>query len=135
MNDRHQLPMRACKSVLAAFAVVVVIAGGCGQDARSLPLDPTAARKSLDTALTAWKSGATQDSLKSREPSIIVGDWAWSNGYKLASYKVLDEKALGPNLNCSVELVLAGPQSRTLKQKATYTVTTNPAITVIRDDI
>lgn len=123
------------RNLSAMITAALFFTCGCGQDARSFTLDPAAAKQSLEKALTAWKSGASPDSLKASEPAIVVGDWAWSDGYKLNSFRVLEERSQGPNLHCTVELMVTGPKARTAKQKATYTVSTSPLVTVIRDDI
>jgi hypothetical protein len=136
MNNSQKMHVRGCASFLLIAVGALLTAAGCGgSDARSLALDPTAAKQSLEKALTAWKSGQTPDSLKTSDPAIVVGDWSWSQGYKLTSFKVLNEKSQGPNLCCTVELVVAAPKARAAKQTASYTVTTSPQVTVIRDDV
>ncbi len=135
MHDGDSMSALGIRCALLALAGATMLFSSCSADARSLPLDSNAARQSLETALGAWKSGQTPESLKAGEPSIIVGDWTWSQGYKLTSFRVLEEKSQGPNLYCTVELVVSGPKARAAKQKATYTVSTSPQVTVIRDDI
>lgn len=135
MYDGDSMSAFGIRCALLAMAGATLMLSGCGDDARSVALDPTAARQSLETALGAWKSGQTPESLKAGEPSIIVGDWTWSQGYKLTSFRVLEEKNQGANLYCTVELVVSGPKARAAKQRANYTVSTSPKVTVIRDDI
>lgn len=117
---------------VAAFAAAVLILCGCDTSARSLSLDESKARESLNTALDAWKAGKSLDDLK---PEITVGEWDWRAGKKLVDYEILpDERSDGTNLHIPVRLVLEEKKGKSSKPEVIYVVGTSPVITVFRQD-
>jgi hypothetical protein len=113
---------------LAALTLV-----GCG---KSRPkADPEVARDTLRAALGAWKKGESADVLKERSPPIHVADHEWQGGFALLDYQVsAKDQLFGSDLRCQVELSLRNPRGKALKKKATYSVGTNHALTVVRED-
>ena len=108
--------------------------GGCG-DSRTKPvsLNKQLAQDSFKAFLDAWQAGEQQAALKQRSPSIIASDPDWEAGAKLISYKLLDtEKDDGSNLHPMAELVLQTAEGRQPPASITYTVGTDPVITVFR---
>jgi hypothetical protein len=115
--------------VLAAALVL----SGCS---KSRPrANPDVARETLRVALDAWKEGQPADVLKDRDPPIHVADFEWRGGFTLLDYEVAAKDQLfGSDLRCQVQLSLRNPKGKTLKKKATYSVGTNNALTIVRED-
>jgi len=92
------------------------------------------ARTTLETALSNWQLGDSPDSLRQREPQIVVQDIDWMAGRTLEEFELLDEgEAVDANLYCRVRLVVADSgQSEAQEQMVTYIVTTSPSLTVFR---
>ncbi|MGE0608993.1 MAG: hypothetical protein AB7O62_17995 [Pirellulales bacterium] len=120
--------------VLGVFLAVCLFLTGCGPDhgpgAKDLSLDKALAKQSLTTVLDAWKAGDKAETLKSRQPAIVAGDWGDA---KLLDYKVLGERDGGANLIFQVELVV-DRNGRQATREAAYIVGTSPTITVFPMD-
>jgi len=117
--------------LLVALSVFGSVGCGKGQP----KADPEVARETLRVALDAWKKGEAVDALKDRNPPIHVADHEWRGGFALLNYQVSPKDQLfGSDLRCQVELALRNPKGKELKKKATYSVGTNKALTVIRED-
>lgn len=116
---------------LLVLALLVVAATGCQRTARDLSLDETQARDACKTVLEAWQAGQSPEQLK---PGIIASDYAWADGKTLVAFEFLPgEKSDGTNLHIPVKLTLSGGNGKESTSKATYTVGTDPVVTVIRD--
>jgi len=120
--------------VIATSALLVGLgSSGCGK-ARP-KADADLARETLRMALDAWKKGQPADSLKDRSPPINVADHEWRGGFALLDYRVAEkDQHFGSDLRCQVELSLRNPKGKTLTKKATYSVGTNNALIVVRED-
>lgn len=120
----------------AAWALPMLLAAyGCGgYSPEAHRVDPVQARTTLETALSTWQLGDSPDSLRQREPQIVVQDIDWMAGRTLEEFELLDEgEAVDANLYCRVRLVLAdSEQSEGQEQMVTYIVTTSPSLTVFR---
>lgn len=79
------IAMLICGATIGALA-----ACGGNPQARYKPA-PTTAREAIDTALSAWKSGAPYAPIKDGKPEINVFDARWQSGKKLESYEILEE--------------------------------------------
>jgi hypothetical protein len=123
---------RAC--CFGLFAVACLLGAGCTDSgAKSLTLDEALAKESLLKTLDAWKAGKPIDALKTQEPAIITGDWAWEQGYKLKEYRFTGgDHSDGANLHCNVELTVIDKSNRPAKQTAVFVIGTSPVITVFR---
>jgi hypothetical protein len=98
------------------------------------PADAVQARQALRVALDTWQKGAAPASLKEGEPSIQIVDHQWRSGYQLVRYQVRDDRPLGTNLRCQVQLSLKNTKGKSLQKKAVYSVGTNPILTVVREE-
>jgi hypothetical protein len=62
-----------------------------------------------------------------------VADPAWKAGFKLARYEVAEAtSAVGFDLKIPVELWLQDPKGKEVREKVRYTVSVQPARTVLR---
>jgi hypothetical protein len=117
---------------LAAMAVALPLLGCGGQ----VPADPDQARATLATALDTWRDGRTIDDVTNGSPPIVVADPSWKAGFKLSRYQVGDSlRAAGFDLKIPVELWLEDPKGKAVQEKVKYTVSVQPARTVIRSPL
>jgi hypothetical protein len=113
--------------------VSVLVLSGCGKYRPRA--DPDVARETLLVALDAWKKGQPAEALKDRTPPIHVADFEWRGGFTLLDYEVsAKDQPFGSDLRCQVQLSLRNPKGKTMKKKATYSVGTNNALTIVRED-
>jgi hypothetical protein len=124
---------RPYRAIAAAGLMALVLAAlplGCSGPK---PADPEQARATLAMALDAWRDGRTIDEVTKGSPSITVADPEWKAGFKLSRYQVAETaKFAGFDLNIPVELWLEDPKGKAVQEKVKYTVSVQPARTVIR---
>jgi hypothetical protein len=111
-------------------ALLLLIAGGCGNRGGSSPSDEVA-RAALDAALKAWRDGGRPGTVAGMDPPVQVHDTPWAQGDRLASYEILGEEAGAAEKQFTVRLVLAKPE-RT--QEVTYHVLGRSPVMVFRDE-
>ena len=117
---------------LALALMSVIVWTGCARDARSLSVNETTARQSLETFLNAWKDGRRETDLA---PKIIGKDSDWEDGKILEKFDILPEKRTdGANIFFKVQRTLKSPEGVSLDQEVEYVVGTSPVITVNRFD-
>jgi hypothetical protein len=120
-----------CLPCLASLAALEF--AGCGKARPKANAD--LARETLRVALDAWKKGQLVDALQDLSPPIHVTDHEWREGFALLEYKISDKDQLfGPGLRCQVRLSLRNPRGKTVNKQATYTVGTNNALMIVRED-
>ena len=125
-------PAFARRGWLRAAALGCLFLPACAR--QNAPAEADLARQSLEAALASWKAGGQPAELARRTPPIVMGDFAWEAGTKLAEYRIPPEaRSDGVSLHYLVELTLADPERSSSKQQVSYVVGTNPAITIFRD--
>ncbi len=129
--------MRRTRGSLAAAwlaaPLLAILPPGCGGQK---PADPDQARATLAMALDAWKGGKTIEDVTGGSPSITVADPSWKAGFKLSRYQVAETtRAAGFDLKIPVELWLEDPKGKAVQEKVKYTVSVQPARTVIRSPL
>jgi len=109
--------------------VCVLLGSGCG---RSLPpaSEPDVARKSLETALVAWKKGDTPESLQQAQPPIHFNEPRWQTGCRLESYKVLAPEPFGREVKMRVMLSYKTSDGEAHEHETAYTVDTGTRIVI-----
>jgi hypothetical protein len=121
---------------LAAWLVLGLAAlglAGCGPKAR--PSDPAAARATLTRVLDAWHKGDSLGSFQGTSPAVTVIEPQWKEGVRLLQYEVEGEpKPSGFDLLFSVKLSLQDRAGKKQEAKGRYTVSTAPALVVIRTE-
>jgi hypothetical protein len=121
--------------LLLLLILALAFAPGCGGTPPSKEANPAVAREALATTLKAWKDGEKPDALAARTPPIRVADEDWLAGLRLEDFQVDPaDRMIGTSLNCPVSLTLKNTTGKTLKKKAVYSVSTDPALTVIRQE-
>ena len=120
-----------------AFSVLPLIPNfGCGGGATPpAPSDPETARAVLQDVLASWKLGEAHDTLKNQTPPIHIADEDWRNGYSLVDFEVQGAGTLvGNSLRCPVSLSLQNPGGASISKDVVYTISTEPALSVVRQD-
>jgi hypothetical protein len=116
------------------LGLVLAAAPGC-KGAPASRVDADKAREVLRTTLTAWQKGESADSLRQQFPSITAADPKWKEGHRLVRFEIADtDQVVGYDLQCRVVLVLQDPKGKQTEEKAVYTVSTSPALVVIRGE-
>lgn len=112
------------------FAALVLLTLSMGCSSEPPRSDEIIAKSVLESCLSAWKAGASTDSLQSHEPPIFVVEDQWTDQAKLLDFSIADRSEFsGASIRFEVELVF--PRK---KAKVRYVVTTSPALTVARLD-
>jgi hypothetical protein len=111
------------------FALLPLLAFGCGDRPVAAPVKPDVARETLKTTLDAWKAGRPIETLVNDKPPVVAQDFDWMAGTKLDAYEVLNEGvAQDANLKVAVRLTLHGKGIKTVN----YIVGTDIKLTVFR---
>ncbi len=94
---------------------------------------PTDAKGVLESALQQWTQGKQAADLRQNPAdSVLVRDEDWEAGNVLGSFKLLDQgEPFGNDVRFKVELKLTTPAAT---KKVRYTVSTQPARVIMRDD-
>lgn len=91
-------------------------------------------REAVTTALEAWQQGKVQE-LTGRTPPIRFVDDDLVEGCQLISFSLEELNQPNSSINdVRVMLDLRNPQGRTVSRKATYQVSLEPKIAVLRAD-
>lgn len=134
MNSGNPI-RRATLAWLAVMTLSPLV--GCGP--KSFPVDPEAGKQAMNTFLKAWSAGEAIASLESKTPRIVGADEDWQLGHKLLSFEVVETKVYDRTMLCMVKLTVQRPPSGEETEPveevkyATYTVGTQPYITIFRD--
>lgn len=92
-----------------AAAVGSIVGCGGAVDVKSYVPAGELARKSLETALDAWKAGKALDAIGAANPAISAQDTLWQQGKKLQQYEIVGpEQGDDQNLRFRVRLTLVG---------------------------
>ncbi len=114
-------------AIMAAAAILLSAAPGCGDAGLASPSDATEAREALDRTLAAWQKGKRADSLKGEVPPLEASDHQWKSGLHLVKYEVQNDRppsATGQSFR--VTLWLKDDRSKQTKVITQYDVTTSP---------
>lgn len=110
-----------------------VLLSGCGGP-RIHHVNPEIARQTLTQVLDQWKAGENPESLRKRQPEIVVQDFDWLRGAKLTDYELQgDGEARDANLAIKVKLTLIDANGKESTKVVAYLVGTSPVLTVFRD--
>lgn len=115
--------------------MAVALAAGCSkkQESDFTPAAPDA-RKALDTALQAWKSGEKPGDLAgTKKPVIRAEDPDWSAGQKLREFEILKDEPLegAPGRVFTVKILM----DKGSPQEAKYVVFGIDPVQVFRDSV
>lgn len=112
------------------------IAVGCIPNAAApASFDAQLARETLRTALEAWKQKQTR-SLTTRQPPIRFVDDDLVAGCTLTDYELGEpDLTIGAFQSIPVTLVLRDRRGMTTRRAASYQVTLNPSLAVLRSNL
>ncbi len=113
---------------------LLVAAGGCRPTPAARDSDPAQAREALAQALDAWKKGDSLPTFQGANPALTVVDRQWKAGAKLLNYELGAGAPNGFDIQFTVTLTLQDASGKKGTEKATYIVSTNPALVVIRSE-
>lgn len=115
------------------WMLLPLLLSGCGGP-RIHHVNPEIARHTLTQALDQWKAGENPESLRKRQPEIVVQDFDWLRGAKLTDYELQgDGEARDANLAIKVKLTLVDANGKESTKVVAYLVGTSPVLTVFRD--
>ena len=130
--------MMKCNNARLALVVLCLAlsaTSGCRRRQAAQPVDPDKAREVLRTTLGAWQKGESADSLRQQWPAITAADPKWQSGHRLLRYEIAGkDQVVGGDLRCDVVLVLKAPDGKQTEEKAVFSVSTAPALVVVRAD-
>jgi hypothetical protein len=119
----------------AALVLLVLSAPLSGCRPGGQPADPDRARAVLREVLDAWHNGETPEALRGRSPSITVQEPKWQAGQRLLGYQFVGDGApAGFDWQGTVHLSLQDPAGKKQQEQAVFTVSTAPALVVVRSD-
>jgi hypothetical protein len=124
-----RFPARLMGSVLIGLA-----AAGCGRSNPPVSYDSDQARATLCQALEAWKAGQAGQ-LPRRKPPIRFVDEDHAAGWRLTDFEWADpSQTVRPYQPVGVKLVLRDRRGQTIDKRASYQVTLEPRLAVLRSD-
>jgi hypothetical protein len=119
-------------ALLLLSIVVVALLPGCRPEAALA--SPDQARATLREALEAWRKGETAEAFRGSS-SITVVERKWRDGIRLLGYEVIgDGKMSGFDWQCRVRLSLQNAGGKRSQEKAVYSVSTSPALVIVRSE-
>lgn len=156
---KQQKPWR---NTVACFACLVsVFLAGCGP--KTYPVQEDIGKTAMQTFLDSWKAGEPIDGLANKSPKIVGVDQEWKSGVKLLQYEIVESRSYERSMTFAVKLTTqrvatiravdpvpgvqgdeeAGIVQQNVAQStqvvdevkhANYTVSTQPFITIFRDE-
>ncbi|MBI3866214.1 MAG: hypothetical protein HY290_30410 [Planctomycetia bacterium] len=119
---------------VVAMVFVAVALAGCGAPGPVYVAgDEEEAKEVLTTVLEAWKAGKKPADLKGEKPAYHVGDEDWEAGKSLKAFAATEDPVeVGGHWRVSAVLTLLADGRNEEQKQVAYSVTVEPAITVIR---
>lgn len=121
--------IRPSRSQVGLLLVVIAVTGCSSDPTTDYIPDSTDARTALETALTAWQSGAAHGPITTSSPTLNVFDARWQAGQKLEKFEILEELPGKDRPEFQVRMQLAGKPEETL----TYLVIGIDPLQIFRD--
>jgi hypothetical protein len=119
------------------LAAALLLLSGCGQRnvAMPPPADANVAQQALEKALTQWQAGQTAEMLAMSEPKTYVNDYEWREGRKLKQFTVAGPaEEVGLLVRVPVALELEHPSGQVVRSEVSYSISTTPVVSIVRDD-
>lgn len=129
--------MRVAKSSrrhLLYVAAVLLLQCGCGPATAPMS-DSTKAKELVQSMLDEWKAGTSMDTMKQRTPPIYLTEDLWRSNTKLEDYALVGESEVqGSNIRFQVKLKCTNKSGKAVEKSVRYLVTTQPALTMVREE-
>ena len=118
----------------AGLLVALLCTMGCSP--RTAPMsDAAKANELLQSMLNEWKSGTSLAEIKKRNPPVYVTEDLWRAGATLDEFTMLgDREVLGSNIRFQVKLKCLSKNGKAMERSVRYIVTTQPALTIVREE-
>ena len=94
--------------------------------------DPDQARETLSLALDAWHDGRSIDDVTNGSPPITVADPSWKAGSSCPAISRRNDQGRRLRPEDPGRALLQDPKGKAVREKVKYTVSIQPARTVIR---
>lgn len=93
------------------------------------------AKQSLEKALSQWVAGKKPEALAAQSPQIYVNDADWKEGRKLAKFEVAGPaEKVGLQVRYPAALDVEEAPGQVVRKDVSYTVSTDPVVSIVRDD-
>jgi hypothetical protein len=123
---------RSLRGILLLLAVTILVQPGCRPAAQ--PANPERAGAALREALDAWQKGESAEAYHGRT-AVTVSESKWQGGARLDGYEMIGAGEMaGFDWQCRVRLSLQDDGGRKWEEKATYSVSTAPALVIVRSE-
>ncbi len=118
------------------IGIVLVLCMQFGCSPATAPMsDAVQAKVLLQKTLDEWKSGTSLDEIRKHNPPVYVTEDLWRSGAKLNEYSIAEDRGLlGSNIRLEVNLKFTNKSGNAIKKSFRYTVTTRPALTIVREE-
>jgi hypothetical protein len=120
-----------------AAAAALLLFSGCGDRNVAMPpaADPNQARQALERALAVWQAGQTADALSAAEPRTYVNDYDWRDGRKLKQFQIAGPpEEVGLQVRVPVALDVEHTSGQVVRTAVSYSISTGPVVSIVRDD-
>lgn len=97
--------------------------------------DASQAKTLMQKTMEQWRSGGSLDELRKQSPPVYVTEDLWRNGALLNDYSISEEsERLGSNIRLRVNLRCTNKSGKAIEKSFRYIVTTQPALTIVREE-
>ena len=97
--------------------------------------DASQAKTLMQKTMEQWRSGGSLDELRKQSPPVYVTEDLWRNGALLNDYSISEEsERLGSNIRLRVNLRYTNKSGKAIEKSFRYIVTTQPALTIVREE-
>jgi hypothetical protein len=118
---------------IAAAALVLALAAGCGGPELPPPVDPADAGRQLAAALDAWTKGEPYESLAAKEPPVVFNEPLWRDGTRLLAYELGEVEMHGRQGRCTAKLTLQNKDGKQYDRRIGYQIDTVPRVVIVRE--
>ena len=110
-----------------------LVAAGCSGTNKGDTASKDDALSVLRSCLEAWQKGQKPESLREQNPPITVSDQAWATGAKLEKFEIEESKSQKAGYDVKFPVKLWLDNGKTNPQQVAFTVSTAPALVVVRN--
>ena len=97
--------------------------------------DASQAKTLMQKTMEQWRSGGSLDELRKQSPPVYVTEDLWRNGALLNDYSISEEsERLGSNIRLRVNLRYTNKSGKAIEKSFRYIVTTQPSLTIAREE-
>ena len=117
----------------ASIALAMLLVG-CSPTTAPMS-DAAKAKELLQKMLGEWQSGTKLGEIKKLSPPVYITEDLWRNGAILDEFSLADDsEVLGSNIRIQVKLKCSSKNGKVVERSVRYLVTTQPALTIAREE-